>query len=87
MLPMPDYYNSEWYDKSTHVLKEGAPEELQNEYRFYHASAYYSDENKNEMVAQYIDKKDGKYYVIDVDGAILYAGVVDTKKYPHRWNL
>lgn len=86
MLDMPNYILSEWYDDNTDSLSEDAPEELQNEFRFYHADAYYSDKKDRKIVAQYTDKK-GKQYVIDRNGVILYQGIVDRNKYPNEWDL
>ncbi len=81
MLSMPKYYGTEWYDKQTDTLKEEAPEEYKNEFRFYHAAHYFIPRKENgKIIAEYIDER-GKAVVINERGIIIRDGIVDQTKY------
>ena len=81
MQDYPEFMDSKWYDEENDLLSDEAPEELQNEYRFFNATNYRTDKKNRKMVAQYTDKE-GRQYVINGQGAILYEGVIDEEKYP-----
>ena len=80
MLPIPNYYNTEWYDKVTGKLNESAPEKIKNEYRFYHAEGYYMKKPWGDIVAEYRDEH-GDYFVLNEQGKVIKKGRVDKTRY------